>query len=268
MIHICTLTDKNFLLKGLALYQSLLNSGCEFELHWLCIDNETFEKLRKFRNLGIKRYELFELLDNDLDLLKSQCNPPSKYAANEREQFIWCLTPYFTNYILKKIPENEYLFYIDSDICLYENPEKLLDIISPMSVGIHSHKFEGQYTENRDTGWFNVGIVVFKNDGIGRHISMIWKQWLLTPGIYHEKYGTCGDQKYLELFIKLWPKHHICIFDENIEHLAPWNWNREIKQSPFFFHFSDFETSNYPEKMKIYQSDYQELLNHSKKLLS
>lgn len=266
MINICTLSDKNFLLKGLALCQSLNNSGNNFIMHYLCLDDETYNTMSD-ENPNIKAYKLSELEQNDLRLTTCRNNPPSEYAANKEEQFIWSLAPYFTKYILFLIPENEYLFYIDSDVCIYDNLQKLLDIVGTKSVGIHTHKFNSAFNDNYKTGWFNVGIVIFKNDNFGRIISTFWKNLLLeSDNCYYDKYGTCGDQKYLELFPKIWP-NQVCIFDKNIEHLAPWNWNREVT-NPFFFHFSDYETSDYPPKMSKYKLNYQELLNKSKQLIS
>ena len=267
MINICTLSDSKFLLKGLALYQSLINSGNEFTLHYLCIDNESSNILISLGLKNLIAYDLEYFEYNDDKLLKCRNNPPSEFAANKEEQFIWALAPYFTNYILKKLPENEYLFYIDADICIYENLSQLLQIIGYKSVGIHSHKFNSAYNDNYRTGWFNVGIVIFKNNLFGQLISTFWKNLLLdSNNSYYEKYGTCGDQKYLELFPKIWSLQ-TCIFDNDIEHLAPWNWNRIITKNIFFFHFSDFETSHYPETIKPYKIEYQKLLDNSKKLL-
>jgi len=267
MIHICTLSDKNFLLKGLALYQSLVNTCNEFTLHYLCLDNETYFKLKEldFENIELSKLDVLE--KHDLKLVECRDNEPSEYAANKEEQFIWSLAPYFTNYILNTLPENEHLFYIDADICIYENLSQLLQIVGTKSVGIHSHKFSSAYNDNYKTGWFNVGIVIFKNDYFGKTISKFWKNLLLNQdNSYYEKYGTCGDQKYLELFPKIWP-NQTCIFDKEIDHLAPWNWNREVK-NPFFFHFSDFETSKYPSSMHKYKEDYQNLLYKSSELIS
>jgi len=277
MINICTLSDRNFLAKGLALYQSLIEVGCNFRLHYLCLDKETYDILYKFRNLGITRYSLTDLMAQDKALFDAQYNPPSKYAADKREQFIWALTPYFTHYILKQLPDTQYLIYCDSDICLYDNPELLIDIVKPYSIGVHSHRFPGVYSEGRDTGWFNVGIVIFKNDSPGLNASYCWKNWLLNPNNEHyQKYGTCGDQKYLELFVKNWP-NEVCIFDTNIQHLAPWNLDRfDQKEETFFYHFSDYKpgenrqgysTHSNPEIEKYFKY-YAYLLNKSNKLIS
>jgi len=50
MINFCTLCDRKYLEKGLALYQSLINQCKEgFRLHWLCIDDETYHILANTR---------------------------------------------------------------------------------------------------------------------------------------------------------------------------------------------------------------------------
>ena len=48
MINICSLSDKNYLRYGMALYDSLIaNCEQEFTLHYLCMDDETYDAISK-----------------------------------------------------------------------------------------------------------------------------------------------------------------------------------------------------------------------------
>ena len=86
MINICTLSDKNFLLKGLALYQSLHNI-CEsnFMIHYLCLDSETYNILEKLNFYNIRLYSLEKIESIDSKLTECRNNPSSEYAANKEE---------------------------------------------------------------------------------------------------------------------------------------------------------------------------------------
>jgi len=254
-MNFCTVSDYNYILKGLALFDSLKNTlNDDFILHYLCMDKKIFDAITKIDDNRLIPILLSDLESIDTELRQAKNNPASKYGT-QYSQYCWSLTPYFINYILNNyLFEDEYLIYCDSDIYFYESPQKIIDVINNKSVGIHTHRFGGEYNENQDVGWFNVGVTIFKKDKIGLSISESWKNWLLTTSHpFYQKYGTCGDQKYLELFIRYW-KNDVCIFDQNTEigHLAAWNCSnlvhpkkgyiiyKGVEQKVYFYHFSHF----------------------------
>ena len=236
-MNICTIADKNYLTKALAMYHSLCENLDVFTLYFLAIDTETYNKLNQLSLPNIQIYYLEDLENNDSVLLDAKSNPPSKYG-NQYSQYCWTLTPYFTNYILKNfIKEDEYLMYVDADIYFYGSPKIILETIGIRPIGIHTHRFSLPFKETL-SGWFNCGIVVFKNDEYGCYASDLWKLWLLNPENKHyEKYGTCGDQKYLELINR---EFYTCVFDENILHGAPWCCNDLNGKEILWYHFSHF----------------------------
>ena len=77
----CTIADKNYLTKALAMYQSLTDNLEQFTLYFLCLDDETFLKLEQLElpNLYIVRLALLESLD--IELRNAKNNPPSKYGT-------------------------------------------------------------------------------------------------------------------------------------------------------------------------------------------
>lgn len=246
MTHFCTVADKNYLLKGLALYKSLLSTcNGDFTLHWLCMDHYTYQQLQHIKKTlpdfkNIRAYSLLEMEYAYVELREAKKNPPCRYGT-QYSQYCWCLAPWFTNYILYRIRKESYLMYVDSDLFFYNDPSIITDIVFPDSAGIHTHRFTGPFTDQIN-GWYNVGVVAFKHDMIGTIISDTWKEWLLNPkNPYYEKYGTCGDQKYLEKLKELYSAD-IVIFDErgDILHYGPWCTHNPKNQQPLFFHFSHF----------------------------
>lgn len=249
-MNFCTHCDKNYFYKAFALYKSLTEQCESFTLHWLCNDEDTYNCVTTLNLPNIVAYSLAELENNE-DLAKAKNNPPSRYG-DQYSQYMWTLTPYFTNHLLSIIPKGEKLMYCDADIFFYRNPRIIFDIVGDKSAGIHTHRFGGKFRD-QDNGWYNVGVMVFTNNDKGKEVSDKWKSWLLNPNNeYYAKYGTCGDQKYLEL-IKDQYEEDVCVFDDiRCSHLAPWNCsnlrhseNKMIEYngdwSPVvFFHFSHF----------------------------
>ena len=276
-MEICTVFDKNYLPKGLCLYESIKNNNAPLNI--LCIDEFTFTKLTE---LGLEKVELYylenlEKENEDLFSLKKS-NHKTEYG-DSYSNYCWALTPFFCNYLLKN-KKIESLLYADSDIYFYENFDLIKEEISDKSIGIVTHRTNYHLTTETNTGKYNVGIVYFKNDKIGLECSEFWKDLLMDPNNeYSSRYGTCGDQKYLELFeIKF---NNVCVIDELVGHGAPWCFEsykylekyriiyNNKEQKIVFNHFSHFKfddnrwESSYngewkPESVNGYVKEYYE----------
>lgn len=249
-MNICTICDHKYLHHGLALYSSLKKTCTNgFTLHWLCMDSVIHRSLQKLALSEVVLYSLDVMESIDPDLRKMKNNPASRYG-DEHSQYCWALTPYFINYLLET--KEHSLLYCDADIFFYQNPQTIFGVIGSGSVGIHTHRFSGMYQSHVkladgigtdiDVGWYNVGVMAFQNNIVSRNISQTWKSWLMkTNHCFYEQYGTCGDQKYLELFVPLFGKDNIYIFDQegNICHKAPWCTD-PCGSDILFYHFSHF----------------------------
>lgn len=233
MINIATLCDKKYILKGLAMRQSLIDLGVEYKIYWLCLDDETYDTASRLE--GVVPFNI-SYFSKDIDLQTIKSNPETKYGS-QRDNYIWSLAPFFVNFLLRSGKGD--IVYVDSDIFFYESPKIILDYIGDKSIGIHTHRF-GPNRKKLDVGWYNVGVVYLKSDRVGMLTSDLWKHWVIdTSSPYYEEYGTCGDQKFLELFPYMFP-NNVCVFDEGeISHRAPWCCDEDNKKV-HFFHFSHF----------------------------
>lgn len=261
MLRFTTLFDKNYITKGMALYESLCDTiKAEFEMHILAIDKETLEFLTKqtWGQNNVFVYDLLELEAEHGDLWRAKDIPATLYG-DQRSNYIWCLTPWFTNYILKSIPDNDHVIYVDSDLFFYKSPQFILNVMGNRSFGIHTHRFSISFDQylaapNENTGFFNVGCTVFKNDKTGLEISEKWKTMCLTntQRPITNRFAACGDQGWLVPLYQEY-KDSTCVFDwEGLSHMAPWTvWPDQYKSNDMvvykgkeepliFFHFSHF----------------------------
>ena len=89
MKNICTVSDSNYLTKGLALYESLKHNTENIVLHYLCIDESAYNKLKQFESNSLKVYSVNDYINNDSALLD----------LNKRDYkyFCWALASYVTN---------------------------------------------------------------------------------------------------------------------------------------------------------------------------
>jgi len=239
MKNICTVSDIKYLYQGLALFESLSKSE-NITLHYLCIDQISYDILKNIKNNKLIIYNINDLLNNDNNLINLK-NSDYRY-------FCWSLASYFSNHLLSK-NVGDSITYIDSDIYFHEKIELLFESFSRKDVGIFRHR-QFSLSISRPEGHYNVGVVYFKNSDIGKNVLNWW-----SDAVLHKKYphlSTCGDQKYLEEFPRMCSNIFI---DGEIGHGAPWQWqlfnfdNYENdgtiiwegkKQKLIFSHFSQF----------------------------
>ena len=245
MKHYCTLSDKNYLKRGIVLLDSLKRTSSEdFILYYLCMDEETYVGVSGIEN--VKAIPLSELeSEHDFDILKKN----TQYIPNSSDcTFCFALGSYFTEYIVRKYGPPDVL-YIDADIIFYQDPKLVVDAARDKSIGIilHRHVPLGHHV-----GGYNVGVVYFRNDDVGYKCLKWWRDCVMDPtNEWFEQYGRVGDQVYLEGFAPLFGESNVAVLDDMIGHGAPWNlslyqydgdeivWKRR-RQKMVFIHFSHF----------------------------
>ena len=80
----CTLSDINYLDRGLALYQSLLDESKDsFELHYLCLDEQSYKKLIKL--------SLPQIVIHHVDELETRQDLQEAKNDRDRKQYIFTL---------------------------------------------------------------------------------------------------------------------------------------------------------------------------------
>lgn len=277
MNHLCSISDFNYLPKLLALYNSLVSTQTDpFILHVVCLDKETKDFISNKSKDNFHPIDIVDMELSDFELRYARYHGvPSQEAisnasAQQKDpryiQYCWILASYTCSYILENynIPS---VLYVDSDLFFYRNLLGIYEEIGDKSIGIVRHRID--YSPN--VGEYNVGIVYFRNDLAGRSCSRWWKKVLLdSNNKYSKEYGVCGDQKYLELFAPLFGKENVCVIDQNVGHLAPWNmyfhqypsdthkivvWEGRT-QPIYYFHFAHFVYENTNSYRSSYRNEW------------
>ena len=192
---ICTVTDYNYLYKFLCLYESL---DCPTSV--LCIDDETYEKLK---SLSLDNLTVYNV--NETGLVRDETIEYGAENCTEPVHYFFSLSARFTKYIMDKV-NYDWVAYVDADEYFYKSFGLVLDNIGNKSIGITPRFLPDP---NGVLGKFNVGVCYFKNDKIGRESLDLWTDCIINPNSpYRAEYGsvTCPDQKYIDL---LWKKYKI-----------------------------------------------------------
>ncbi len=246
--NFCTLFNKAFLNRGIALYNSILKNCPEpFNFFILCMDDETYKILLK---LELRYVTLLKIGDLESEYKEL------KVARNNRTavEYCWTLSPSLPTYILEKNPSMETITYLDADLFFYSSIEPIYQVFGNNSVMIIPHRIFGDTdVRERNNGKYNVGMLIFRNNPDGRECLEWWRQRCVEWCYDKVEPTRYGDQKYLDYFeekfkgVYVLPWKGVC--------LAPWNigsYKGKIRQinngivsidgdNLIFFHFSRFK---------------------------
>ena len=230
-----TLFDRNYLLRGLTMVDSLLEQSQSAQVTVLALDWETSKFLTETRQDS--RVNILSL-----DNLDSENLWAARRSRSYRD-FCWTLSSVLCDHLLL---EHDEVIYLDADICFFNNPDELLDLCRCGQVAAVPHGFPQRLRSSEVNGIFNVQWVYFAGRQ-GKAASQRWAGQCLDRCELAPEDGIVGDQKYLDE----WPD----LYDSfiSIDHLgagvAPWNhevreprwsnghWIVGVDTKLVFFHF-------------------------------
>lgn len=237
----CIVISKYRLYQGLALYNSIKLYSNDFNMFVLCMDNETYEIMKRLKLEHVTLITLSDIEDEQLKRIKKE---------RTFSEYCYTIKPWLLLYVLNKHLDIERVCYVDSDIYFYADPDRMFSGYDACSVLIsrHDYTIDNEIQSNK-TGKYNSGLCSFNRDKIGCACLEWWKQrcenWCFLK-IEEDKFT---DQKYLEDFPVIF--NRVCEFNHPGVNVAFWNHGgREIKKQNdkylindtelICYHFSNF----------------------------
>jgi hypothetical protein len=263
--YFCTLFDKNYLFKGVAMLQSLFQYCPDADVHLLCMDEITEDVIE---SLGFDKVTCIRLVDFETDALLA-----AKKTRSIAE-YCWTLSPCLPSYVLEQRPDIDFITYLDADLLFYSPLEPLFEEIGHASISIIEHRFTARLQHLEINGRFCVEWVSFRRDETGLECLHRWRDQCIEWCFYRLEPGRMGDQKYLDE----WPekyKDRLHILKHEGAGIAPWNYAQyQFDQNVdgnitvngallIFYHFHQFQLLNNGEFERLsafYTSEKQEPL--------
>ena len=214
MYHFCTYFDSGFLVRALALHQSLLRHAQPFVLHALCLDKNAHDTIVAMNDPNLRPISLDELEEADPRLAQTKRN------RSTVEYYFTC-TPALPRHVLRIHPEIDAITYLDADLYFFAGPGPIYQELGDESVAIIRHRFASRLRHFERYGVFNVGLLVFRNDQRGRACLNWWHEQCLNWCYDRVEPHRFADQKYLDV----WPDRFegVVELNHNGANLAPWN---------------------------------------------
>jgi hypothetical protein len=213
MIRYCTLFDRSFLSRGLALFRSIGRTHDDFTLYILALDEETASILRSLRDVRIVVTGLDDMLARypELDSLRN---------SRTRGEFCWTLTPFLLQFCLWAygLPD---CIYIDADLFFFSSPTQGLAMYRGASVLLTEHRYTPRFDQTVTSGKYCVQYMLFKNDERGCEALEWWRQRCAEWCFGRMEGGKFGDQKYLDDWLSRFGG--VEVLEDPGFGAAPWN---------------------------------------------
>jgi hypothetical protein len=208
----CTVFDRNYAARGLALYRSLERHAGDFRLLAVCMDAESKTLLDRVDAPHLVTVEIEEVERSDSELAAVR---PSRTAV----EYAWTAVPSVLRYVLEWEPVATYL---DADLFFFSSPEALFEELGEDSILVVPHRMDPR--DEFAYGRFNVGWVTLRRDANGTAALDWWRERCLEWCHARVEPGRFGDQKYLDE----WPARFERVrASTNVgAGLGPWNQTR------------------------------------------
>ena len=252
MRNYCTLFDRNYLLFGLALLDSLReHESNEFILYILAMDKISEDILIKMSLPGVEIISLEKIINKELEWI---------YGEMTFGQICWTSQPLLCRYVLSNFEVN-HVVYLEADSFFFSSPDELFREIGHRSVSLVPHNYAKQYDQTNSSGIYCVQFNYFSNNSVGNNFLDMWTHECL-------KYSKKRTGYYPgQICMNEWPviSSEVCVIENIGAGVAPWN-SIKYKIEPLkeglpkvnnvpviFFHFHELA---YIGKTKILLSTY------------
>lgn len=281
----CTLFDKNYITRGLAMQRSLMAWNPDSQLIVLCLDQATFDALSV---LELPRVDLVTVQSlEQFDAGLAEVRPDRKPV-----EYYWNCKPVLMKYCFAKYPSATWTTYLDSDLFFFGDLASLAAERDGSAVALTPHRFPPRLQDRLQYGRFNAGWVGASSGADGIRFIEWWRTRCLEWCHAVVDGDRFGDQKYLDRVPELFSG--VCAIEHRGANLAPWNVDGRritaangrvyVDGAPLmFFHFhalrsmfyrlydsglSDYGVAITPEVRKLIYRPYLKALARSEKALS
>ena len=210
----CTLFDRNYVARGLALHASLLRHRKAFRLVVLCLDEPVFDILTALALQNTELVSLSSLEESDPELVRTR---PQRTAV---EYYFTC-KPALLKFMARKYTDAQRMTYLDSDLFYFSDPGPLELEYAGSAVALTPHRFPPRLAELDNRGRFNAGWISVSCGEEGRRFIDWWRARCIEWCRWEVLEDRYGDQKYLDRVPMLFSD--VTILDHVGANLAPWN---------------------------------------------
>lgn len=211
--YFCSYFDKNYLSRGLTLYDSIGRHCPDFHWYVLCLDDATYGYLtgRALANVTVISRSALEHFDPQLAATR---------GTRSLIEYYFTTTASWLRYVFEHTPV-DLLTYVDADFRFFASPEPAFDELGHRSIGIVEHRYPSRLAHKTKYGRFNVGWLTFRRDEQGLACIAWWRERCIEWCYDRLEGDRFADQKYLDQWPRLFSQ--LAVLEHKGITVAPWN---------------------------------------------
>ncbi len=186
-----TTCSKEYLYKGLLLYDSLQKHDKDFLFFLVCMDEASVTLINglKLPNMEAISVKAIEAIDEELLSIKH---------TRSSKAYAWAVKPCAITYVFKHYKEVDHIIWLDSDTCFMSSPQPIYDEWKDYSILLTAERFDGKYHYIRDIyGFFNTGFMGFRRDEEALKAVEYFRERLIEWNYDEKEACRWNDQLYV-----------------------------------------------------------------------
>jgi hypothetical protein len=208
----CTIFDDNYLVRAIALYESLMRVNKRAMFVFFCIDESSHRLLTA---LKLDR----ALVVRHANFATSQLLRVKPFRS--QGEYCWTCKPFALLYLMRNMPQIDWVAYVDTDMMFFSDPDQALPNTEAHYL-LAPHRFHTDFINHeRTAGKHNAGYVAARCSSQGQEAMSWWRDRCVESCSVTPTETTFADQKYLDHMLELFP------FGVSSNHkglnVAPWN---------------------------------------------
>ncbi len=217
--HFCTIIGKEYIFKGLALYESLEKHAKKFHLWICCLDDISLQLLQRIDLRNVTLIPLESIEDEQLLSVKE---------SRTKAEYSFTLKSPFVLYILNNYNFVNSIMYIDGDLYFFSDPKPIYNQWGDGSIFIAEQRLVKNF---RDSGTYQAGLIGFKRDSNAFQCLEWWRKKCIEWCFHRHVGDLWTDQGYLNTWPELFSG--VIISNDSGINVGPWN-EGNFKSTPNF----------------------------------
>ncbi len=187
--------SKEYMHKGIVLYNSMKRHDKDFIFFLICLDDETKSLLEKMSLNKVILISVRDIEAYDAEMLKVKC-------WHQEKSYTWLVKAIGAMYIFDFFAEPDHLLWLDGDTQLLADPQAIYEEWGNNSILLSEEKFTDEYFALSELyGYYNTGLLGFKKDPNSIECLRYYREKLLACNFDDYK-GSWNDQ----LYVTDWPQ--------------------------------------------------------------
>ncbi|MEK8045033.1 hypothetical protein [Ideonella margarita] len=212
--NFCTIFNATYLVRGLALIDSLAKHCPDHRIHVFAMDEQTATLLRE-----LKRPQVVVVTPAEFETPELLRVKPSRGMG----EYFWTCTPHIIRHCLQVLGCAE-CTYVDADVWLLSDPEPVFEEMGDAAVLLTEHRYTPKHDQAALSGRYCVQFMRFVANDRGLAALQWWCDRCIEWCFARREDGKFGDQKYLDDWTSRFEGVHVSTHVG--AGIAPWNAGR------------------------------------------